>query len=76
MVRRRTDRAVENAWRLTLGFIIFAAASCAVVMLYHAFFAGMQAQWAPMAIQVSLAATIGWGVLWLCNNRNDLTGAV
>ncbi len=73
---RRTDRAVENAWRFTLGLLIFAAALCGVVMLYHAFFAGIDAQWTPMTVQTALALALGWGVLWLCNNHGDLTGEV
>ncbi len=71
---RSKDRAVENAWRVTLGLLIFAIASCGVVLAYHAFFAAINTQWAPASVYLSLAFAIGWSVTWLCVNRNDLAG--
>jgi hypothetical protein len=71
---RTKDRAVENAWRLTLGLLTAAAGCGAVYMLYLSFFSGIAGNWAGMGLQAALSLMIGWGVWWLSINRGELVG--
>ena len=71
---RTKDRAVETAWRLTLGLLTAAAGCAAVYMLYLSFFSGIAGNWAGMGTQATMSLAIGWGVWWLCINRAELIG--
>jgi hypothetical protein len=74
MKRRKTDLQIENAWRIFLGLMIFAAACVAVMLAYAAFFAVMGQRWIDSSLYLALATTLGAGVSWLCYNRNELIG--
>jgi hypothetical protein len=74
MRQRRSDRAVERAWRVTLASLIFAAALVGVGMVYNAFFAGIAARWPAMGLHLLLASALAWGVWWLATRRDDLVG--
>jgi hypothetical protein len=72
--RHRTDQQIENAWRIFLGLMIFAAACTAVTLAYAAFFAAIGHKWIDSSVYLGLAASLGAGVSWLCYNRNELIG--
>ncbi len=68
------DRTIENAWRLFLGTMIFAAASVAVMLLYSAFFEALATRWVASSVYGMMAAGLMSGVLWLCYHREELIG--
>lgn len=71
---RTKDRAVETAWRLTLGLLTAAAGCAAAFMLYCAFFSGIAGNWLGMGTQAATSLMIGYGVWWLSINRAELVG--
>ena len=71
---RNRDRTIENAWRLFLGTVIFAAACAAVMLLYSAFFEALGSRWAASSTYVAMATGLALGVAWLCQHRDELIG--
>ncbi|HEX8342348.1 MAG TPA: hypothetical protein VF624_15700 [Tepidisphaeraceae bacterium] len=71
---RTQDRTIENAWRLFLGAVIFAAACCAVMLMYTAFFEALSHHWTASSTYVVMAAGLALGVAWLCQHREELIG--
>jgi hypothetical protein len=68
------DRTIENAWRLFLGTVIFAAACVAVMLLYSAFFEALGQRWVASSTYCVMAAALAAGVTWLCQHREELIG--
>jgi hypothetical protein len=68
------DRTIENAWRLFLGTMIFAAASVAVMLMYSAFFEALGHRWAASSTYVAMSIALFGGVMWLCQHREELIG--
>lgn len=72
----KDSNAIEGAWRVFLGLMIFAAATAAVVLLYSGFLALIAKQWPVAAAYLVLSAALTCSVTWLCQNRNELVGFV
>jgi hypothetical protein len=68
--------AIEGAWRLFLGLMIFAAAVAAVVLIYSGFLAAVSKHWPVASAYLMMAGALCAGVMWLCQNRNELVGFV
>lgn len=76
MTTKDQSCAIESAWRLFLGLMIFAAGAASVVLIYASFIALTAQQWPVAAAYLVLAAALSAGVMWLCQNRNELVGFV
>lgn len=72
----KDSHSIENAWRIFLGLMIFAASVAGVVLLYSGFLALIAKQWPVAAAYLVMAAALTCGVTWLCQNRNELVGFV
>ncbi len=72
----KDPNAIENAWRVFLSLMIFAAATAAVVLLYSGFLAMVAKQWPVSAAYLVMSAALTCGVTWLCQNRSELVGFV
>jgi len=67
---------IENAWRVFLAMMIFAAATVGLVLVYNAFFAVMGKQWPVAVAYLMMSAGLTGGMFWLIHNRNELIGSI
>lgn len=68
----KRECAIDRAWRVFLGLMIFSVASFAIMLLYSAFFALLARQWSVVSAYTAMATALSAGVAWLCYHSRDL----
>jgi len=72
MTRDPHSCAIENAWRIFIGLMIFAAATVGLVLVYSAFFAGINKQWPVAAAYLMMSGALIGAMFWLIHHRSEL----
>jgi hypothetical protein len=75
MTRDSNTYAIENAWRIFIGLMIFAAAVVGLVLVYNAFFAGINKQWPVATAYLMMSSALIGAMFWLIHHRSELIGS-